>query len=54
MSSPFNPDSGLVLVYAEIEGPSGIGIVRLALDTGAATTVINPPRVDETGLSAVR
>ena len=41
MSVPFNPDEGLIIVRAEITGPSGNGVLRLALDTGATGTVIN-------------
>jgi predicted aspartyl protease len=37
---PFDPNHDLILVDAELEGPSGtVGLV-LALDTGAAVTVI--------------
>jgi len=41
MSVAFNPASGLVRVGAELEGPSGISLVRLALDTGATGTLLN-------------
>jgi len=41
MSVPFNAHRGLVHVYAEVAGHAGVGIVRLALDTGAIKTVIN-------------
>lgn len=41
MNQPFNAHQGLILVPAQIDGPSGSAIVRLALDTGATTTVIN-------------
>ena len=41
MSTRFNAKRGLVLVHARIWGPSGRRAVRLALDTGATTTVIN-------------
>ena len=37
----FNPDKGLIIVRAELEGPSGAAILRLALDTGATGTLIN-------------
>ena len=41
MTFSFDPRRGLVIVRAEIWGPTGSGIVRLALDTGATETVIN-------------
>ncbi len=41
MSYPFNPGRGLVVVQAEVFGPSGSIVLRLALDTGATGTMIN-------------
>jgi predicted aspartyl protease len=41
MSFPFQPHAGLIVVRAELEGPAGNGVLRLALDTGATTTVIS-------------
>lgn len=41
MSSPFEPRHGLVVVHAELFGPSGSIVLRLALDTGATGTMIN-------------
>lgn len=41
MSVPFNPQNGLVMVRAAVDGPSGSAVLRLALDTGATGTVIN-------------
>jgi predicted aspartyl protease len=41
MSFSFNPHRGLIIVHAELEGPSGSAILRLALDTGATSTAIN-------------
>jgi len=41
MSFPFNPHDRLIVVDAELEGPTGGGVLRLALDTGATSTVIN-------------
>ena len=41
MSVPFNPQQGLVMVRAAVDGPSGSAVFRLALDTGATGTVIN-------------
>jgi hypothetical protein len=37
----FDPQRGLIVVRAELSGPSGSGILQLALDTGATTTPIN-------------
>jgi len=41
----FNPKVGLVLVRVELAGPTGLIMLRLALDTGATRTLINagPP-----------
>jgi predicted aspartyl protease len=41
MTTSFDGQQGLVLVPAQITGPSGIAVVRLALDTGATRTLIN-------------
>ena len=41
MSTRFDANEGLVVVPARIFGPSGDVIIRLALDTGATTTLIN-------------
>ncbi len=41
MSFPFDPQRGLVVVGAELWGPSGSAVFRLALDTGATNTVVN-------------
>ncbi len=43
MSYQFDPDTGLVIVYSEVFGPSGSIVLRLALDTGATGTMINCP-----------
>jgi predicted aspartyl protease len=37
----FDPQNGLIIVRAELTGPSGSGILRLALDTGATATLVN-------------
>jgi predicted aspartyl protease len=37
----FDPQRGLIVVRAELTGPSGSGVLQLALDTGATTTLIN-------------
>lgn len=41
MSFSFDPNQGLIIIQAELEGPSGTAILRLALDTGATGTLIN-------------
>ena len=41
MSFSFDAQRGLVIVRAELEGPSGSVILRLALDTGATGTMVN-------------
>jgi hypothetical protein len=41
MSFSFNRQRGLIIVHAELEGPSGSAILQLALDTGATSTTIN-------------
>ena len=41
MNFPFDAKQGLLIVRAELFGPSGGALVRLALDTGATSTMIN-------------
>jgi predicted aspartyl protease len=41
VSFPFNGQRGLVVVQAEVFGPGGSIVLRLALDTGATATMIN-------------
>ena len=41
MSFSFDPHQGLIIVQAELDGPSGSVVLRLALDTGATGTLIN-------------
>jgi len=41
MKFPFNPDEGPVLVRTRLSGPEGDAIVRLVLDTGATSTLVN-------------
>jgi predicted aspartyl protease len=40
MSQPFQARRGLVIVGAELYGPSGSVVLRLAVDTGATSTLI--------------
>ncbi len=41
MSFSFEPEGGPILVRSELVGPTGHALVRLALDTGATTTLVN-------------
>ncbi len=41
MNLGFDPQQGLIIVPAELWGPKGSGVLRLALDTGATGTVVN-------------
>lgn len=41
MSFSFNPTQGLIIVRAELEGLTGSAVLRLALDTGATSTLVN-------------
>jgi hypothetical protein len=38
---PFDPQQGLIVVAAELWGPTGSVVLRLALDTGATATLVN-------------
>ena len=41
MSYPFDPKQGPILVRAEVTGPARSMAVRLILDTGATTSLLN-------------
>jgi predicted aspartyl protease len=41
MPFSFDPQEGLIVVRAELVGPTGTVLLRLALDTGATWTLIN-------------
>jgi len=41
MTFRFHAEQGLVLVGADLEGPRGTAVLRLALDTGATATLVN-------------
>jgi hypothetical protein len=41
VSLPFDPEQGLVIVRAELWGPTARAVLRLALDTGATATLVN-------------
>jgi predicted aspartyl protease len=40
MNTRFDPSRGLIVVPARVFGPAGDTVVRLALDTGATSTVL--------------
>jgi len=39
----FDPEKGLIVLRARLWGPSGDARVRLALDTGATSTIVSTP-----------
>jgi predicted aspartyl protease len=41
MSYTFDSHQGLIFVQAELTGPKGNAVVKLALDTGATRTLVN-------------
>jgi hypothetical protein len=41
MTFSFDAQRGPILVGAELQGPSGRALLRLALDTGATSTLVN-------------
>ena len=41
MSTVFEPHHGLIIARAEITGASGAAVLRLAIDTGATSTLVN-------------
>ena len=41
MNFAFDPARGLIVVGAELWGPSGSCVLQLALDTGATSTLVN-------------
>lgn len=41
MSHSFNARRGLIVIQAELFGPAGSAVLRLALDTGATGTLVN-------------
>lgn len=54
MNFPFDPDQPLIIVQARVDGPRGIVFVRMALDTGATTTVVSPSRLAQAGYELPR
>ena len=49
MSFPFDPQERLIVIDAELWGPLGSGVLRLALDTGATRTLISTGILVATG-----
>lgn len=43
MTFSFDGQHGLIIIEAELEGLTGVAILRLGLDTGATRTLINLP-----------
>ncbi|MFQ5652915.1 MAG: retroviral-like aspartic protease family protein [bacterium] len=41
MSFSFDSQRGLIVIQAELTGPTGSAVLRLALDTGATATLVN-------------
>lgn len=50
MRASFDPTQGLIIVRAQLVGPTGVGILRLALDTGATRTLVNAGMLLSVGL----
>ena len=48
----FDPSSALIVVPGLVIGPWGAGQLRLAIDTGAGETIIDPSVLDRLGYSA--
>ena len=51
---PLLAEAGLLLVYVRLSGPKGSRLVRLALDTGATTTMIPPKAALAVGVNPGR
>ncbi len=49
MTIRFNPHHGLIVIPVELEGPNGVSIVQLAVDTGASVTMIASPLLASVG-----
>ena len=54
MSVSFDGQQGLVVVRAQVTGPSGVAVVRLALDTGATRSLINASLLVAVGYDPAR
>jgi hypothetical protein len=51
MSESFNAGSGLIIVRAELDGTLGTLVLRMALDTGAAGTLVSETLLTALGYS---
>ena len=51
---PLLKEAGLLVVYARLSGPRGTRLVRLALDTGATTTMVPPKAAVAIGVNPAR
>ena len=51
---PLLKEAGLLIMYVRLRGPKGSRLVRLALDTGATTTMIPPKAALAVGLNPAR
>src|SRR5438874_1088400 len=49
MKFTFNPAHKLVVVEAEVVGPTKSQVVRLGLDTGSRRTVLDPQTLEDVG-----
>ncbi len=49
MNFSFDGRRGLIVVPAEVQGPVGSVVVRMALDTGATSTVVNVALLEAVG-----
>jgi predicted aspartyl protease len=49
VTTPFDPSLGLVVIGAEVEGPTGRVLLPLALDTGGTRTLIESDALTEIG-----
>jgi predicted aspartyl protease len=54
MTFPFNPAQGLIIVAAEVVGPTTSQVVRLALDTGSNGTIVDPDTLTDIGYDLTR
>jgi predicted aspartyl protease len=49
MNARFDARSGLIVIPVQIHGPAGVAQLRLALDTGATTTLVRPAHLEALG-----
>jgi len=51
---PLRREAGLLIAYARLSGPNGSRLVRVAVDTGATTTMIPPHAALAIGVNPAR